>query len=113
MSASDGSGSGALRVQPEALFRGAQELDDIAGELQNALRRLQSDVDSVVGVSWSGKASSVYAQHWSEFLSNAQEIIEDAQTIGQLVSYSAETYVYHEGKAAHDLSAVYPTGDPR
>ncbi len=111
MGVSEGSGGGGLRVQPEMLFRGAQELDDIAVELQTALRRLQSDVEYVVGVSWSGSASRVFDQHWFEFLSNEKGIIEDAQVISQLVSYSAETYVYHEGKAAADLSAVYPRGD--
>lgn len=94
------------------LFRGAQDIDAIAEELSTALRRLQSDVEGVVGASWSGSASRVYDEYWQEFLSNANEIVEDATVISQLVSYSAELYSYHEAKAAQSLSHVYPGGSP-
>jgi hypothetical protein len=33
-------------------------------------------------------------------------IVEDAHAIGQLVFFSAETYVYHEARATQELSAV-------
>lgn len=97
-------------MQPEMLFQGAQQMDGIAEELQTALGRLQADVENVVGASWSGNASTVFNQHWSEFLSNAKEIVDDAHVISQLVSYSAELYTYHEAKAAQDLSSVHPGG---
>jgi hypothetical protein len=63
-------------------------------------------------VSWSGAASRVDGEHWSEFLSNAVSIVEDAQAIGQLVFYSAETCAYHEARPTQELSAVN-SGDGR
>jgi hypothetical protein len=103
---------GCCGLSPEVLFRGAQTLDSIATELRTALRRLQSAVEDVVGVSCSGAASRVDGEHWSEFLSNAVSIVKDAQAIGQLVFYSAETCVYHEARATQELSAVN-SGDAR
>ena len=97
----------ALRVQTDTLSSASDQLQSIADELRDELRRLVSHADRVVEGSWRGEAASVFANEWHEFRETAESIVEDADVIAGLVARSVNHYVNDDESSAEMLRATW------
>lgn len=96
-----------LRVQTDTLGSASDQLQSIADELRDGLRRLVSHADRVVDGTWRGDAASVFANEWNEFRETAESVVEDADVIAGLVSLSATHYVNDDEASAEMLRATW------
>jgi WXG100 family type VII secretion target len=96
-----------LQVTPEAITHAATELRTIAEELRAGMASLDDEVNTVVGGSWSGAASSAFGSVWREWHEGAAHIVEGLTMMSGLLDEAAPKYIGSDGAGA---SAIDSTG---
>ncbi|OMB89919.1 hypothetical protein A5746_21790 [Mycolicibacterium conceptionense] len=106
-----GAGGGQeLRVETTTLDSASDQLQSIADELQDELRRLVSNIERVVEGTWRGEAATSFAREWEDFRSAAESVVDDADVIAGLVALSATHYAGTDETSAHMLRATWSRG---
>lgn len=106
-----GAGDNWLRVETDAVLAAAAEFRSIADERTDGLGRLVSEANAVVDGSWRGQAAAAFDREWDEFHDAAKAIVDDADTIADLVAYSAKIYGQQDDTSAEVLRAVWVRPD--
>lgn len=106
-SVAGGSGGQELRVHTDTLGSASDQLQSIADELRDGLRRLVSQAERVIEGTWRGEAATAFSKEWDEFREAAESIVEDADVIAGLVSLSVTHYVNDDDTSAEMLRATW------
>lgn len=92
-----------LRVTPAELRRAAEELHVVAQDLRSGAANLDSEVNSLIGRSWSGEASAAYGAIWREWHSGAAQVTDALTVLSTLIDEAATGYARTDGTAAETL----------
>jgi WXG100 family type VII secretion target len=95
-----------LAVTPAALIHAAAELRSIAEEIRVGISSLDDEVNTVVGGSWSGAASSAFGSVWREWHEGAALVMEGLTTMSGLLDEAAPTYSSSDGAGAAAIDDV-------
>jgi ESAT-6 family protein len=95
-----------LRVTPEAISHAATELRAIAEELRGGMASLDDEVNTVIGGSWSGAASSAFGSVWREWHEGAAHIVEGLMMMSGLLDEAAPTYSGSDGAGASAIDGA-------
>jgi WXG100 family type VII secretion target len=100
-------GQSNLRIETDPVLAAVDQFRTIADDLRQGLQRLVGSANDVVGASWRGEASSAFRREWDDFEDAAKAIVEDADTIADLVTYSVNAYVAEDKTSAAVLRSVW------
>lgn len=105
--ASVSDGGDGLRIEEDPVRGAADELGTIAQELRTGLQQLISAANDVVDASWRGEAAAAFRSEWEDFHDSAKTIVEDADTIADLVAYSVKVYAAEDESNAALVRSVW------
>ena len=97
----------ALHIETDPILAAANEFRSIADRLRDGLQQLVGSANEVVDGSWRGDAAKAFSREWDEFHDAAKSIVEDADTIANLVAYSMKTYDGQDEASAAMVRAVW------
>jgi WXG100 family type VII secretion target len=100
-------GGNGLRVETDPVLAAANEFRSIADQLRDGLQQLVASANEVVDGSWRGDAARAFSLEWDEFHDAAKAIVDDADTIADLVAYSMKTYDGQDETSAAMVRAVW------
>ncbi|WP_067864352.1 type VII secretion target [Nocardia shimofusensis] len=89
----DASGSGqSLTVVPERVREVGRYVYELSEALRTALSSAASDVDGVVGCSWTGGLATEFSAGWTDVREGGDQIITALAEMAEKLGVTAETY---------------------
>ncbi|ETZ88199.1 WXG residues type VII secretion target family protein [Mycobacteroides abscessus MAB_030201_1075] len=90
------SGGSPMHLSVDAVIPNVDRLGTVARDLEESLRQLVSDVEGVVGVSWTGDSAKLYEESWQDFREAASRIVDDAKEIESRVRGNVTQFLQQE-----------------
>jgi WXG100 family type VII secretion target len=93
-------------VVPGALSRAAAAAGAAAEQLRTDRRRVDAEVDGLLGSGWRGSAAISFRACWEVWLAGAATVIEGLDALGSLLAATELDYEQNDCRSGRELSAV-------